>query len=51
MTDPTQPTAPFTMLGAPDAAACEGDACLVPGVGEPSAPAPPAPTTSEASAR
>ncbi|PPF57389.1 hypothetical protein C5B94_01650 [Clavibacter michiganensis] len=22
---------PFTMLGASDAAACEGDACLVPG--------------------
>ncbi|MBF4616733.1 hypothetical protein ITJ44_01395 [Clavibacter sp. VKM Ac-2873] len=22
---------PFTMLGAADAAACEGDACLVPG--------------------
>jgi hypothetical protein len=23
------PTVPFTMLGTPDAAACEGDSCLV----------------------
>jgi len=25
----TSPSAPFTMLGSPDAAACAGDACLV----------------------
>jgi len=25
------PPAPFTMLGALDAAACEGDACVIPG--------------------
>lgn len=30
MTDVTP--APFTMMGDPDAAACEGDACLIPGV-------------------
>ena len=23
---------PFTMVGDPEAAACEGDACLIPGV-------------------
>lgn len=32
MTDVTP--APFTMMGDPDAAACEGDACLIPGVAE-----------------
>ncbi|WP_157485641.1 MULTISPECIES: hypothetical protein [unclassified Frigoribacterium] len=32
MTEPVEvekPSVPFTMLGAPDAAACEGDSCLV----------------------
>ncbi|WP_161805508.1 hypothetical protein [Frigoribacterium sp. RIT-PI-h] len=32
MSDPTgvaTPPVPFTMLGAPDAAVCEGDSCLV----------------------
>ncbi|GAA4666895.1 hypothetical protein [Frondihabitans cladoniiphilus] len=27
----SSPTSPFTMLGAADAAACEGDSCLLPG--------------------
>lgn len=27
------PLAPFTMLGTPDAAACEGDACVIPNPG------------------
>lgn len=31
MTDSAQPSAAFTMLGSPDAAACDGDSCLVPG--------------------
>jgi hypothetical protein len=26
----TTVASPFTMLGAPDAVACEGDACIVP---------------------
>lgn len=32
MSDPVEvvpPSVPLTMLGAPDAAACEGDSCLV----------------------
>ncbi|MBD8539132.1 hypothetical protein [Frigoribacterium sp. CFBP 8751] len=31
-----KPTATFTMLGSPDAAACEGDSCLVvpPGIAD-----------------
>lgn len=37
------PLAPFTMLGAPDAAACEGDACVIPGPSGAAAPARPAP--------
>lgn len=39
------PVTPFTMLGAPEAAACEGDACLIAGTSaEPSAAQPaPAP--------
>lgn len=38
------PVAPFTMLGAPDAAACEGDACVIPGASAAAAPTEPAPT-------
>jgi hypothetical protein len=45
-------TAPFVMLGAADAAACEGDACLLPSrsedVGQQAAP--PMPTRPAASA-
>jgi hypothetical protein len=38
--------APFTMLGAPDAAACEGDACVIPGASGRPAPADAAAATS-----
>jgi hypothetical protein len=34
--------APFTMMGDPTAAACEGDACLVPGASDSSAESHPA---------
>lgn len=37
------PLASFTMLGAPDAAACEGDACVIPCPSAAAAPTPPAP--------
>lgn len=37
------PPAPFTMLGAPGAAACEGDACVIPGPSGAVAPTGPAP--------
>jgi hypothetical protein len=42
-TEPAVPP-PLVMLGAPDAAACEDDSCLLPGAG---APEPPAGLTAE----
>ena len=37
MTEPVTPVGPFVMVGDPDAAVCEDDSCLLPGVRLPAA--------------